>query len=181
MGSAYSMKERDDLNANKIETAMNKYLLLVALIISVNIGVCQSQYKNGLFFELGGSAIVYSVNYERQLPKGALLRIGAEYVDNSIAIPVTFGKVFGKGSHHFEMNGGFFYANSHVTDPDGLTRRVNSLFATAFLGYRYQNPDKRFFFRAGPTFISFIADNDRYKDRRWYFMPWFGLSAGYRF
>ncbi|MFM7856159.1 MAG: hypothetical protein ACKO96_30620, partial [Flammeovirgaceae bacterium] len=97
------------------------------------------------------------------------------------------GKVFGTGKHHFEAQLGIVLANGKTTyfDVNGVKireERYNYVLATGFIGYRYQKPDKRFFFRLGFTpSITNVYSDDPGRDRSRSFVPWGGTSVGYRF
>jgi hypothetical protein len=158
-------------------------LLFISLAIA-QYSLCQSNYKNGVFLELAGSGGLYSVNYERQLPHGLVARLGFAYLKTAIAFPLTFGKVFGKKSHHLEINGGLLPANYAERQIDNTEIRINTILGSGFIGYRYQKPDKRMFYRAGFAFLwNYLYRDDQSKnnfviDR---FSPRPGISIGYRF
>ncbi|NOS90357.1 MAG: hypothetical protein HOP30_00395 [Cyclobacteriaceae bacterium] len=157
--------------------------LLTFLMIRVS-GFSQSNYKNGGFLELGGSGALYSLNYERQLPHGLLARVGFTYLPpRTIAFPLTFGKIFGKKSHHFEIDAGLLLANSSETLSNNSVKRVNVILGTGFVGYRYQKADKRMFYRAGfSCFYRFLYRESYFNDEPpTKFLPWAALSIGYRF
>ncbi|MBS1554717.1 MAG: hypothetical protein JSU09_07315 [Bacteroidetes bacterium] len=153
--------------------------IILAFFIASQV-FCQDRPKNGAFIEIGGSSILYSLNFERSFTKGINGRIGVSFFDNTFSSPVLIGKVFGKSNHHFELDGGFLYANSRFTDSQFISQRRNTFFVTGFVGYRYQRPDGKFFFRSGGTFLWFVWGEDS-KDRSWNFMPWPSIGCGYLF
>lgn len=128
---------------------------------------------HSVFLELGGSAGLYSFNYEHKLAlfentKLALgsgfsfYRIGAN-VDgtgtkytNMVEITPAVNLLFGRKSHLFEA-GGSYMAHLQLT-----------MFRA---GYRYQSSKSGFLFRAGLTPV--LAGTD--------ILPWGGLSFGYSF
>jgi hypothetical protein len=133
---------------------------------------------------LGGSGALYSVNYERQLPHGLVARIGFTYLPpQTIAFPLTFGKIFGKKSHHFEIDAGVVMANGSQTLSDNSIIRSSTILGTGFLGYRFQKADKRFFYRVGFSFLyrSLYTDYKFDDGPPTKFLPWAALSIGYRF
>lgn len=161
---------------------MKHFSLLFIFLAIAHYSYCQSNYKNGVFLELGGSGALYSVNYERQFSHGLVGRLGFSYLPpQTIAFPLTFGKVFGKKNHHLEINAGIVVANSAQTQSDDSVIRITSILGTGFLGYRYQKPDKKIFYRAGFTYFYRFIYTDDIHEPRTKFMPWAALSIGYRF
>ena len=95
-------------------------------------------------------------------------------------VPLTVGKVFGIGEHHFEIAGGFIFARraNEIYDNPEPTERI--VFLTGFVGYRYQVMNKRFFFRTGfnpfwRLYYSFDYEGPGP------FYPWVAISGGFRF
>ncbi len=167
--------------------SISRLLVLVVLLTASNLAFSQSKYKNGVFLELGGASALYSINYERQFYKGFTGRIGLAYISNTVTVPVLFGKVFGSKNHHLEISAGATYLNYRTQHYDYLNvlyreETNNGIMLTAFAGYRYQKPDKRFFFRIGftPIWRRFYSE-DKYDDEPTNFIPWGGMSVGYRF
>jgi hypothetical protein len=160
------------------------YFFSILIFLSIiNYSFCQSNFKNVFFLELGGSGALYSINYERQFSHGLVGRFGFAYLPQQIiALPLTFGKVFGKTNHHFEINGGVTVANFPQTYSSNIVIRQTNVLGTGFFGYRYQKPDKRFFYRAGLTFFwRFIYQEDTRDEPPHKFLPWAAISVGYRF
>ncbi len=135
----------------------------------------QSQ-SPGIFLELGGSAGFASLNFERSfLTKKNLdlkWRVGFSTLpidkNNGISLifPVLAEVLVGKGAHKFEGGLGQTFTVS--------TQGNIFLLMPAVIGYRYQPPDKRIFFRASYTPIISYLLNFQYQN-------WGGLSIGYRF
>jgi hypothetical protein len=163
---------------------MKHYLLFFIFLAIPQCSFCQSKYKNGVFLELGGSGALYSLNYERQFQRGLVARFGFAYLpQQAIAFPLTFGKIFGKRNHHLEINGGLLAANYAQIQSDNTVIRFNTILGTGFMGYRYQKPDKRMFYRAGFAFLwrSIYQEDQRSDQPNNKFIPWAGISIGYRF
>lgn len=162
---------------------MKRTLMLVILLSSCCLVNAQADLKNAVFAEIGGNGYYYSVNYERNLSKRILVRLGIGTANGFLTIPVLGGKYFGDGKHHFEMTGGVTFASESI-NPSGLPEgeiRARHLFATTFIGYRYQTPEKKFLFRVGYTpllriYSSYAGTSN---DNHVYQMG--GLSFGYRF
>lgn len=118
----------------------------------------QTVASNALYLELGGSAGIFSVNYERRISARRLRvgiakwtladRLGIESDDYTV-VPITLSSVVGDGSHHFETGGGVTLGHSSMTD-DFEGNKSSNLFATitTIAGYRYQRPGSGFLFRA---------------------------------
>ncbi len=156
-----------------------KILLLSAIIlISTDVVLAQPVLKNGIFFELGGSAYYYSVNYERQWTKGLTGRIGVAYAYNTCIIPLTIGRIYGNAQHHFEFSGGVDLAGK--SGNAGAPRYFLDI--TGFVGYRYQKPEKKLFLRAGFTPLWEVYESNYHVEllaRTFY--PWAGIGLGSRF
>lgn len=138
----------------------------------------QEKPSNALYLELGGNAYYYSLNFERTFSSGLSARLGLGGIPGSLAIPGLAGRYFGEGSHHVEIMAGLTYMNSTPDDIESLSNR-NQLFATAFIGYRLQNPDKKFILKVGYTPLYKIKDSDPERDSRFLF-HWVGIAVGLR-
>jgi hypothetical protein len=135
-----------------------------------------------LFAEIGGSGGFLSLNYDTRLTKsykGWGLRIGLGTITdlNSVALTVPFGLNYlsGEKTHFFEMAVGatFFGFSEQNQDSWFSFRNLKFLAPNAWIGYRYQPMDKRFFFRGGfnQYFASGISGFLAY--------PFPGFSFGY--
>ncbi len=159
---------------------MRKTMLVCVILLFAAETQAQEQ-RNAAYFELGGSAIVPSINYERRLSERVFGRIGASYIvgettedtETTFVIPLTLSWISHPASnHHFEAGGGVTIATGdsqdllETVDDD---RKFSKLFVTGIAGYRYQKPGRGFQFRAALTPI--FADGE--------LLPWFGLSVGY--
>jgi hypothetical protein len=168
---------------------MTKRSVTTLLIIAFHAAVillCRSevraQNRNAVYVEIGGSAYSYSINYERTFSNNILARGGIGVTNGNFIVPLTAGRYFGNGNHHAEMSLGLAYVHGRI-NPNDLyqeTIRRNQYFATGFLGYRYQNPDKAFLLRAGYTPLYKIHDSySPFDDHFWF--HWAGISFGYMF
>lgn len=160
-----------------------KLQLVVIFQLAITPLFSQSDFRHGVFLELGGNAYHYSINYERQFAKGLTGRIGVGYVPEILIVPVTIGKIYGTRQHHFEIAGGLDFArNSGVVINEEIPKYFIAL--TAFIGYRYQRPDKRLFLRGGFTpILEFYESTYNLPLYRYTpgFYPAFGVGLGYRF
>ena len=137
-------------------------------LLFLNAGA-QNDFRNSIYAELGGNAWNYSVNYERIFSKQVPVKVGISLLPRNIGITMMAGKYFGSQAHHFELLGGISYAQEH--DKIGeVSTYYHCLYATAFIGYRYQKPNRRFLFRAGYT--PYFSEKSGHRA---------GISAGYRF
>lgn len=137
--------------------------------------------SNTFFVELGGNAVVYSLNYERFFTPKVAIRVGGMYLqaddDNGTQVgvglfPVMATYLLGQGNSHFETGAGIGIATAGVSDTDiGEDWGDSAVYGTATLGYRYQKPEGGVIFRAG--FTPLYADGN--------LIPWVGLSVGYAF
>jgi hypothetical protein len=138
--------------------------------------------SNTFFVELGGNALVYSVNYERFFTPKLGVRVGGMYLraDDDAGTEVGVGLfpvmgtyLLGVGNSHFETGAGIGIATAGVdeTDVGGDDWGDSAVYLTGTLGYRYQKPEGGVIFRAG--FTPIFADGN--------LLPWVGVSVGYAF
>jgi hypothetical protein len=125
--------------------------------------------RNTVYFELFGTGIFYSVNYERRISPHVSLRagftswslhgglftiLGIEKLSMT-AFPVMVNYLTGPmKSSHLEIGAGlmpsFFSGKALFTGSEGANNQ-SLLVGTASIGYRYQPPDGGFFFRIALT------------------------------
>lgn len=153
---------------------------LLILCILVSFRVCaQERLNNSVYIELGGNAYYYSVNFERTFSNSLFGRIGIGGAPRLLVAPLLAGKYFGDGLHHPEIAAGITYIHSREHDIE-IIRHRNQLFATAFIGYRFQRPDNKFIFKAGYTPLYKVTDSDSDRSNRFLF-HWVGIAFGLRF
>lgn len=135
---------------------------------------------NALFLELGGPAVLYSVNYDRRLGDFFSLRVGASYLGinagstraTAVLVPITFHVLVGGRSwSHFEIGAGAMPAFGSVTTSSKSGASAAGVAGVGVVGYRLQPPDGGFFFRANLNVL--VADGMA--------LPWPGLSFGATF
>jgi hypothetical protein len=156
--------------------------LLLFVYALTSTPVLMAQAQNAAYFELGGSAIIPTANYERRLSEHWFGRIGLALVvasssddtDTTVAIPLTASWVSRPASnHHLELGGGVTIVGGDSQDLYDWSGDDEEQFSTAFVsgiaGYRYQKPDGGFLFRAVFTPVAGGGD----------FLPWAGFSFGY--
>jgi len=140
------------------------------------------QKKNVVSIELGGNAIIYSINYSRIVITGInnrlYMRFGFAYLPISklshfFLLPGELYLQTGKMDHHFELGTGITY-EFRVKDYSD-----DHLYNYIFLrvGYSYQKPGGRFYYRVGFTPFTGILSSSL--DRL--IMPFGGISVGYLF
>ena len=137
--------------------------------------------RNGAYFELGGSAVGASFNYERRLGDRWLGRAGISWVsgdsgddtDTTFLVPLTVSSVNRPASsHHLELGGGITVIAGDRQDLWGAfddDEKVSTALLTGIVGYRYQKPAGGFQFRA--AFTPLLGEGG--------FAPWAGVSFGY--
>lgn len=140
-----------------------------------------AQARNAAYVEVGGSAIVPSVNYERRVNERWHGRVGFSFVsgeseadsDLTFVVPLTASWVsHPSGDHHFEAGGGLTLIAGDAQDFDVSWEdgdEISNLIVTGLLGYRYQKPRGGFQFRAVLTPV--VVDGGVF--------PWGGVSLGY--
>jgi len=158
--------------------------LALALPAAAEEPVSRTQH-NVLYLELGGNALIYSVNYERFFTDDLAVRVGAGFMsvtgtDNAgasarvslLLAPLMLGWTGARsGGHAFEVGGGLLlaHAGASLKDTGGTDFASGSrVWPTATLGYRFAPLSGGFHFKA--AFTPVLADAN--------FLPWFGVSAG---
>ncbi len=100
--------------------------------IPVDLSKHQRSARNTVYVELGGSALVYSLNYERFISDRATIRVGGAYYGSLFVVPVTASYVrLLHGSHGLEL--GLGVALIRRMDPVAVSHTIG----TAIVGYRY--------------------------------------------
>lgn len=154
----------------------------LALVSFLAVTAYAQETRNAVYFELGGSAIVPSINYERRLSERWFGRIGASYIvgetsddtDTTFVVPLTVSSVNRPaGNHHLELGGGITLVAGDEQDFYDLGEdeedELSTLFVTGLVGYRYQKPGGGFQFRTAFTPAAAAGG----------VLPWFGVSFGY--
>ena len=136
--------------------------------------------RNAFYLELGGNALLYSINYDRLLTDRVAARVGAMFLGAAdedsaagvVGAPIMASYLWGGGSSRFETGVGILLVSGGIENVEGYEDEdFSGAAGTATLGYRYQRPTGGFVFRAGVTPI-FSLDG---------IGPWFGVSFGYAF
>jgi hypothetical protein len=173
-------------NKNDMAKFLTFILFLLIGILPPNaFGQEEKEGSNhGVFLELLGNGIFYSVNYDTRFSKkvdGLGGKVGFGYIsidgDHYSSFPFLVNYLIGKNGHYFEMGAG---ANFLVADFDNGVgvfdkpeiAKWEGWSGTISLGYRYHPVDGGFLFRAGFTPIV----------KRGEFNPfWPQVSFGYAF
>jgi hypothetical protein len=157
-------------------------VLLGSLVTLVTASEAHAQpSRNAAYFELGGSAVGASFNYERRLGDKWLGRAGLSWVtgdsgddtDTTFLVPLTVSTLTRPASsHHLELGGGITVIAGDRQDLWGAfddDEKVSTALLTGIIGYRYQKPAGGFQFRA--AFTPLLGEEG--------FAPWAGVSFGY--
>ncbi|HET6922982.1 MAG TPA: hypothetical protein VFI16_07535 [Anaeromyxobacteraceae bacterium] len=118
--------------------------------------------RNGLYVELGGSAGIWSLNYERFVTDDVSLRVGGSYtsVTDSFSTSVSLATFpltasylgVRSGSHALELGAGVVFASASVsTTSVGVEAFGSGVIGTAILGYRLAPLDGGFNLRVAVT------------------------------
>jgi len=110
-----------------------------------------------IYFQLGGSAPLLSVNYDRRFSKklnGAGFAAGIGFWGESgisiFSIPASINYLFGRSSSFIEAAAGATFITGTTFDIfDDENSTGSGIFYHVNLGYRYQAPRGGFFFRGG--------------------------------
>ena len=159
--------------------------LFVLLLLAV-AGAARAQgapaptARNAYYLEVGGNALVYSINYDRVFTDRMSGRVGVMFFGAAdeegsagvLAAPVMANYLFGEGSGRFEAGAGILLVSGGIENVEGYEDEdFSGTVGTATLGYRFQRPGGGFVFRAGLTPVFNLNGVG----------PWFGLSFGYAF
>ncbi len=117
-----------------------------------------------VYFQLGGSGPILSVNYDRRFQKklnGLGFAVGIGYFGvegvSLFSVPVSLNYLFGHNSHFVELAAGTTFVSAQTSDFFGSGSNSGSGFLYHInVGYRYQPTTGGFFFRGGvsPIFTS---------------------------
>lgn len=129
-----------------------------------------------LYFEAGGSGIIYTLNFDSRFSKtenGLGLRIGIGGAGSAgsgyVAVPAQINYLLGENGKYLELGGGVTYVSEN---DDFFFDNNSSVVGSAVIGFRSQS-----FAKKGLTwriaFTPFIGAGG--------FYPWAGASIGYRF
>lgn len=110
-----------------------------------------------LYFQLGGSAPIISVNYDRRFAKrvnGAGFTAGLGFWGGTgvtvLSVPVSLNYLFGRKSDFIEVAGGATLITGSVDDLfDDTNDSGSGVIYHANMGYRHQPAAGGFFFRGG--------------------------------
>lgn len=175
---------------------MKKLILPLLLMLVVQISKAQDYRKSAVYLELGGNALLYSINYENRFADHWSGRIGIGYIsaagsavnssgqatDASVGvtfIPVMVNYLAGNGQNgRFELGAGpLLVAAATNTTIAGQTLNQSGFGLggiTTTIGYRLQPLDGGFMFKIGLTPL-ILTSSDKP------FQMWGGLSFGYCF
>ena len=151
-------------------------LFISLLLITVShLASAQEKKQNHIFAELGGSAILYSINYERYFGNHFTTRIGGSYL-RFPGIPTLIRPakiftlpIFGNfliGKPWFSVEAG---AGGYLLGEIGGDKKFHP---GILLGTRFE-------FKSG--FIFRITYTPVYSHSKEKLVPWYGLSIGQRF
>ncbi|HSJ67651.1 MAG TPA: hypothetical protein VK921_08250 [Anditalea sp.] len=165
-----------------------KHLLLamavgILLVGNLNAQVAERTKSQGVFVEVLGNGLIYSVNYDTRFSQrfdgiGGRAGIGYIAIDGTTltTMPFLLNYLFGKEKHFFEIGVGptviLASANSGGFGPVGDRERGSAVIGTMSVGYRLEPTDGGFMFRAGLTPIF---------DSSSFWPLWPQVSFGYAF
>lgn len=156
---------------------MNTIKILILISLFAGAVSLNAQNKNNLFIEAGGSAIVYSINYDRLITDNLSIRGGLSYLkgtfffDYSFTLfPVSVNYLVGSGDSKLELGAGVTFYSGELK-LFGLSGSKDDFLGNFIIGYRYQPSDGGFIFRA--AFTPIYSQNGIH--------AWGGLSIGTAF
>lgn len=168
---------------------MMRYTMLFCLALlffSANDLTAQTldRRPQSVFFEVFGTGVGYSVNYDTRFQKtanGLGGRAGASYFKSDglsvFTLPIGLNYLLGKNGNYFEVGAGATFLSVSVEgDKDSdflfLDGEASDVFGTLVFGYRKEPVDGGFAFRAGVSPVFGGGD----------FIPWWPyVGFGYAF
>lgn len=119
-----------------------------------------------MYFQIGGSAPILSVNYDRRFSKrlnGAGFAAGVGFWGGTgvaiISVPASLNYLFGRKSHFIEVAGGATFITGSASDIFDDTKSTESgIIYHLNAGYRYQPATGGFFFRGGISPLFYKKD-----------------------
>ena len=157
---------------------MRHIFLLLAALTLTSVGdlyAQQTRHQHSLFFELGGSGIFYTVNYDWRFNEKMSVRAGFGRVDSDFfavdaySVPVMLHYIPAPQRFSFELGVGGLVFSEVETDRDVRGGRVTEIGLASSAGFRYQNQEQGILFRIAITPI-LLPDLQA---------PWLGLSVGF--
>jgi hypothetical protein len=142
--------------------------------------IVQSDRPRTVFLEVGGPGLALTLNYDTRFGNGRDkwgYRVGAGYYNtgaNSIAsVPLQINYLYGSGNSFVELGAGTTFMRSQGSTNGTFFQFDNDVgfFATATIGYRYQQDNGGINFR-----VAFVPTLSSYG-----FIPIGGISIGYTF
>ena len=165
------------MNAHRLSAFILGSLIFLSTASQVYGQDGQIQPKNSLYLELGGNALVYSINYDRVLTDDFSARIGIgfysfedDFGDSAslAGIPITAHYLLGNGNSRLELGGGILVVTGKA-DVGSVETKDGAVLGTGVFAYRFQKQEGGLFFKAGFTPVIHSGS----------FLPWFGISIGY--
>lgn len=129
----------------------------------------QHEKKNFVYVELGGTAVLYSINYDRTVARGESFKLNARIgfatllKEEPYIIPLEITGNVGRNNRFFEFGPGY-----------SLTQGRDNGLGSLRLGYRIEK--EKSIFRAGFILFPSIGSSDIIGT-----LPWLGFSYGLRF
>ena len=162
-------------------------LFLSSNCIGQNDSVQYKPSKNALYFEAGGWGGYGSLNYERIVLLGKIIRLSGRvgiwpFAKFYTLFPMGINFSLGDTKNHFEI--GIGHTLQIQDDKNGQADVYYSVTTLSF-GYKYQPRYGGLFFRI--AFTPLIGDNSNISNASDFFPyfkgtgAWFGLSLGYSF
>ena len=142
--------------------------------------------RNAIYFELLGTVIAYSLNYERYF-NGVSLRVGMEPFRGP-AIPILLNYYFDKD--RIELGAGLIWLPSRHFPYTTIDSQQKSILWTAAMGYRYQPREGGLVFRMTLTLlfekktlpeVGLLPSLSSGGPESVPLIPWLGFSLGYAF
>jgi hypothetical protein len=146
------------------------FLAVISSLCSIAIpAFSQPNAKNAIYLEAASKGPLYSLNCDRIIRQGEILtyslRAGFSVEKNALSFPVGFNFITGRYDHHMEF--GFTiipYFDYYEDDPaiDYTDKSDKYLYVNPAIGYRFQKPERSFFFKAamGPSIFLDPPSND---------------------
>jgi len=145
------------------------------------------QFKNTIYTDFLNKGTYYSINFDRifhQSKKNNLsYRLGFSILDNAISFPIGINLFTGKKDSHIEFS---LTVTPYVDHYKNILRDIDSsdkyIYIVPGIGYRYQKPNGRFFFKLAFSPMLFLdppSDNFWKMDPKLYFAANMGIGFSF--
>jgi hypothetical protein len=173
---------------------MYKYILIFSFVLIIQEHQLFSQKKdstftskNTIYADFASKGVIYSINYDRIFLQRQKLawsyRVGFSILEDAVAFPVSINAFTGKNASHAEFSLTLMPYIDHYKSFLGQNDQSDKyLYIMPSVGYRFQKPKGKFFFKAAilPSVFLDPPSSDFWDmDPRFYLIGNIGLGISF--